>query len=53
LWRVHLRHFGDEQALLQLDKREFGGAGGRLDILNARLPFTDAKPAMKWDGGMA
>jgi multidrug efflux pump subunit AcrB len=38
------------KALRKLDTREFGGAGGKLQILNARLPFTEARPAMKWDG---
>ena len=30
--------------------REFGGTGAKLNILNASLPFTDARPALKWDG---
>ncbi|HEY9170689.1 MAG TPA: efflux RND transporter permease subunit [Verrucomicrobiae bacterium] len=38
------------KALRKLDTREFGGDGARLKILNAVLPFTEAKPAMKWDG---
>jgi multidrug efflux pump subunit AcrB len=37
-------------ALAKLDTREFGGDGTPLAIFNAVLPFTDAKPAMKWDG---
>lgn len=38
------------EALSQLDTREFGGSGGALKILNASMPFSDAEPAMKWDG---
>jgi multidrug efflux pump subunit AcrB len=37
-------------ALAKLDTREFGGDGTPLQIFNAVQPFTDAKPAMKWDG---
>jgi multidrug efflux pump subunit AcrB len=36
--------------LAKLDTREFGGDGTPLVIFNAVQPFTDAKPAMKWDG---
>jgi multidrug efflux pump subunit AcrB len=36
--------------LKQLDTREFGGGGAALKILNAKLPFTDDQPALKWDG---
>jgi multidrug efflux pump subunit AcrB len=38
------------QALKQLDPRQFGGTETTLKILNATLPFTDAQPALKWDG---
>jgi multidrug efflux pump subunit AcrB len=38
------------RALRSLDMRAFGGSSAALDILNARLPFTDASPALKWDG---
>jgi multidrug efflux pump subunit AcrB len=38
------------QALRRLDTTAFGGAGSQLRIYNAHLPFTDARPAMKWDG---
>ncbi|MEO6004996.1 MAG: efflux RND transporter permease subunit [Opitutus sp.] len=37
-------------ALAKLDTREFGGDGKPLQIFNAAQPFTDARPAMKWDG---
>ena len=37
-------------ALAKLGTREFGGDGAPLQIFNAVQPFTDAKPAMKWDG---
>ncbi len=38
------------KALHQLDTRAFGGDGSPLKIYNAVQPFTDAEPAMKWDG---
>ncbi|MGA4645705.1 efflux RND transporter permease subunit [Limisphaera sp. 4302-co] len=38
------------QALRQLDTRAFGGDGSPLPIYNARMPFTDLAPAIKWDG---
>jgi multidrug efflux pump subunit AcrB len=38
------------QALRRLDSREFGGNGEPCLIRNAQLPFTEAKPAIKWDG---
>ncbi len=38
------------RALAKLDTREFGGDGSPLQILNAAQPFTDALPALKWDG---
>ena len=37
-------------ALAKLDTREFGGDGTPLPVFNAVHPFTDAKPALKWDG---
>jgi multidrug efflux pump subunit AcrB len=36
--------------LRALDTREFGGNGAMLKIYNATQPFTDDRPAMKWDG---
>jgi multidrug efflux pump subunit AcrB len=38
------------RALKKLDTREFGGNGASLKIYNAVLPFTDQRPAIKWDG---
>jgi multidrug efflux pump subunit AcrB len=38
------------EALAKLDTREFGGSGAELKVHNADMPFTDAEPAMKWDG---
>jgi multidrug efflux pump subunit AcrB len=38
------------RALRALDTREVGGDGASLQILNATLPFSEARPAMKWDG---
>jgi multidrug efflux pump subunit AcrB len=38
------------QALAQLDMKPYGGNGAALKIYNARQPFTDHAPAIKWDG---
>jgi multidrug efflux pump subunit AcrB len=38
------------RALRALDTREFGGTGEELKIYNAVQPFTDERPALKWDG---
>ncbi len=38
------------KALEKLETREFGGDGSAIAVYNAFQPFTDAKPAMKWDG---
>lgn len=38
------------EALKKLDTRDFGGDGSPLNILNATMPFTDLRPALKWDG---
>jgi multidrug efflux pump subunit AcrB len=38
------------EALQDLDMREFGGSGATLKIYNATLPFTGQQPALKWDG---
>jgi multidrug efflux pump subunit AcrB len=38
------------KALKKLDTRELGGSGAMLKIYNAVQPFTDDKPAIKWDG---
>jgi multidrug efflux pump subunit AcrB len=42
--------FQMNESLKKLDTREFGGSGAELQILNASMPFSDAEPAMKWDG---
>ncbi|MBN8418626.1 MAG: efflux RND transporter permease subunit [Verrucomicrobia bacterium] len=42
--------FQMNEALKKLDTREFGGSGEELQILNASMPFSDAEPALKWDG---
>ncbi|MCX6853138.1 MAG: efflux RND transporter permease subunit, partial [Verrucomicrobia bacterium] len=42
--------FKMNEALKKLDTREFGGSGAELQILNASMPFSDAEPALKWDG---
>ena len=38
------------EALRALDTRQFGGTGEPLEIYNAHMPFSDAEPALKWDG---
>ncbi len=38
------------QKLRGLDLASLGFPGTALQILNASMPFTDDKPAMKWDG---
>jgi multidrug efflux pump subunit AcrB len=38
------------KALRVLDTRDFGGTGAPLEIYNAHLPFSDARPSLKWDG---
>ena len=38
------------KALRALDTREFGGSGEPVEIYNAQLPFSDQRPAIKWDG---
>jgi multidrug efflux pump subunit AcrB len=38
------------KALRALDSRAFGGTGSPLEIYNAHLPFSDARPSLKWDG---
>ncbi len=38
------------KALATLDTAKFGGDGSPLEIYNASIPFSDAKPSMKWDG---
>lgn len=36
--------------LAALDATKFGGTGTGVKVLNASMPFSDAQPAMKWDG---
>ena len=38
------------EALRQLDTRQFEGSGAKLRILNAKMPFVDDEPVLKWDG---
>ncbi len=38
------------RALAKIDTRPFGGDGAPLPVFNASQPFSDAAPAMKWDG---
>lgn len=38
------------KALKQINLKEFGFEDSRIEIYNAVLPFTDIKPAIKWDG---
>ncbi len=36
--------------LAALDARQFGASESKLKILNAKMPFLDMEPSMKWDG---
>ncbi len=36
--------------LAELDMTKFGSSEPQLKILNAKLPFLDIEPSMKWDG---
>lgn len=36
--------------LAALDARQFGTTDPKLKILNAKMPFLDMEPSMKWDG---
>ena len=38
------------KVLKQLDTRQFEGDGAKLKILNAKMPFVDDEPILKWDG---
>jgi multidrug efflux pump subunit AcrB len=38
------------RALRRLDATSFGGNDPKLRVYNARQPFTDHEPALKWDG---
>ena len=42
--------FKMNHALAGLDARQFGGSSSLLKIYNARQPFTERQPALKWDG---
>jgi multidrug efflux pump subunit AcrB len=42
--------FKMNEALAQLDGREYGGTKPEVKIHNATMPFDDREPAMKWDG---
>ncbi|MDH4320372.1 MAG: efflux RND transporter permease subunit [Desulfobulbaceae bacterium] len=42
--------FAMNDKLAQLDGREFGGSEQKITIHNIEQPFTEAQPAMKWDG---
>ena len=42
--------FDMNERLAELDPSDFGGAGDRVNIYNMNQPFTNAEPAMKWDG---
>ena len=42
--------FQMNNALRELDTREFGGGGAALKIYNAVQPFTEDAPSIKWDG---
>jgi len=37
-------------AIRSLNPADFGGSTSKLAIYNAKLPFSDLEPSMKWDG---
>lgn len=36
--------------IAKLNRADFGGTDGRVEIFHANLPFHDLEPAIKWDG---
>ncbi|MEW6302335.1 MAG: efflux RND transporter permease subunit [Verrucomicrobiota bacterium] len=42
--------FQMNEALRALDMTRYEGGASALHVLNATQPFTDARPALKWDG---
>jgi multidrug efflux pump subunit AcrB len=42
--------FEMNEKLAQLDMTKFGATDPKLKILNAKQPFLDAEPSLKWDG---
>jgi multidrug efflux pump subunit AcrB len=42
--------FDMNKQLAELDPADFGGTGDKVQIYNLNQPFTNAQPAMKWDG---
>ena len=42
--------FEMNKKLQALDGREFGGSSQKVELYNLNQPFTEAEPAMKWDG---
>jgi multidrug efflux pump subunit AcrB len=43
IWRMN-------RELRELEATEFGGSRSRIEILGTAQPFSDAEPALKWDG---
>ncbi|HIJ78824.1 MAG: efflux RND transporter permease subunit [Desulfobulbaceae bacterium] len=42
--------FAMNEQLAKLDGRKFGGTRDHVTIYNLQQPFSEAEPAMKWDG---
>ncbi len=42
--------FAMNKQLAKLDGRAYGGTDPKIQIYNLKQPFTEAAPAMKWDG---
>ena len=42
--------FAMNDKLAKLDGRAFGGSERKIAVYNIKQPFTEAQPAMKWDG---
>ncbi len=38
------------EKIAELDARKFGASDAKLQVLNAKMPFLDMEPSMKWDG---
>ncbi|NCO52148.1 MAG: efflux RND transporter permease subunit [Deltaproteobacteria bacterium] len=42
--------FDMNERLAQLDRADFGGSAGKIEIFNLNQPFSISEPALKWDG---
>ncbi len=42
--------FDMNERLAELNPADYGGTGEKIEVYNLNQPFTNAEPAMKWDG---